>query len=63
MATCNSEQTKQESTEKTAAKASKNQEKQEVLKNNISLSSSRGTILNKVDFTVDELEPMLQFRI
>jgi hypothetical protein len=57
LAACTSEQSKLESTENTPAKVSKNQEKQEVLKNNISLSSSRGTIRNRVDFTVDELEP------
>jgi hypothetical protein len=53
LSACNSEQSKQESPEKTST----NEEKQVVLKNNITLSSIRGTIRNKVDFTIDELEP------
>jgi hypothetical protein len=54
---CSSEQSKPETSTDKTAKAAKNSAEEKVLKNNITLSAERGTIREKVEFKVNELEP------
>lgn len=54
---CNSEQTKSESDSQDSAEETNNGKQKEAIKNNITLSSIRGTIKDKIDFTVDDLKP------
>lgn len=55
MSACSNDQS--ESNSKESAEASANADQTEKLLNNIALSSSKGEIRERVDFTVDELEP------